>query len=100
MGKSTRKGVQGKKSKPKCCGKFRKKGTHCSRCPVIFREACKLDTERSEMGKEKEEKKRAGKKAEKVLTKKKGKNKDKKVDKKKGKNKDKKVDKKKGKNKE
>jgi hypothetical protein len=68
-----------KKPKPKCCGKFRKKNKHCSRCPVLFREQCKLDTERSEMGKKKENKK----KAKKGLSKKK-------VDKKKNKKKDKK----------
>jgi len=25
-----------KKAKKKCCGKFRKKGKHCKRCPIIF----------------------------------------------------------------
>ena len=76
-----------KKPKPKCCGKFRKKNKHCSRCPVIFREQCKLDTERSEMGKKKEDKKKAKKKAEKALSKKKDKKIKKKDKKKKGKKK-------------
>ena len=76
-----------KKPKPKCCGKFRKKNKHCSRCPVIFREQCKLDTERSEMGKKKEDKKKAKKKAEKALSKKKDKKSKKKDKKKKGKKK-------------
>ena len=76
-----------KKTKPKCCGKFRKKNKHCSRCPVLFREQCKLDTERSGMGKKKVDKKKEKKKAEKGLSKKKV---DKKKDKKKSKKKDKK----------
>ena len=25
-----------KRPKKKCCGKFRKKGKHCKRCPIIF----------------------------------------------------------------
>jgi len=77
-----------KKAKPKCCGKYRKKNKHCSRCPVTFREQCQLKTERSEMGKKKD-KKKAKKKAEKKLKAKKcskkkcGKKKDKKKAKKK-----------------
>ncbi len=82
MGKKKKKDKKIIKTKPKCCGKFRKKNKHCSRCPVLFREQCKLDTERSEMGK-----KKAKKKAEKGLSKKKV---DKKKDKKKSKKKDKK----------
>ena len=88
MGKNKKKDKKIKKVKPKCCGKFRKGDKHCSRCPVIFREQCKLDTERSEMGKKKEDKKKAKKKAEKALS-------NMKVDKKKDKNKSKKKDKKK-----
>jgi hypothetical protein len=90
MGKKRKNVKKAKKAKPKCCGKFRKKDKHCSRCPVLFREQCKLDTERSEMSKKKENKKKAKKKAEKALSKKK-------VDKKKakkGKKKDKKKKKK------
>ena len=87
MGKKKKKDKKIIKPKPKCCGKFRKKNKHCSRCPVLFREQCKLDTERSEMGKKKEDKKKAKKKAEKGLSKKKV---DKKKDKKKSKKKDKK----------
>jgi hypothetical protein len=87
MGKS-------KKAKPKCCGKFRKKNKHCSRCPVTFREQCQLKTERSEMGKKKEDKKKAKKKAEKKLKAKKCCSK-KKCDKKKAKKKSKKKGKKK-----
>lgn len=76
------------KAKPKCCGKFKKKNKHCSRCPVIFREQCKLDADRLYMGKKKEDKKKAEKKAEKALNKKKAsKKKSKKKDKKKGKKK-------------
>jgi len=88
MGKSSGKEKKRKKLKPKCCSKFRKKGKHCSRCPLQVREQCKLDLERFEMGKKKEDKK----KAEKALSKKK-------VDKKKNKKKSKKKDKKKGKKK-
>lgn len=73
MGKNKKKDKKIKKPKPKCCGKFRKKNKHCSRCPVLVREQCKLDTERSEMGKKKEDKKKAKKKAEKALSKKKDK---------------------------
>ena len=29
-------GKQKKKAKKKCCGKFRKKGKHCKRCPIIL----------------------------------------------------------------
>jgi len=78
--------------KPKCCGKFRKKNKHCSRCPVTIREACQLKTERLEMGKKKEDKKKAKKKAEKKLKAKKCSKKkcDKKKDKKKSKKKNKK----------
>ena len=33
-----------KKGKKKCCGKFIKKGTHCSSCPVTTtRKKCKSD---------------------------------------------------------
>ena len=92
MGKSSRKEKKRKKLKPKCCGKFRKKDKHCSRCPLQVREQCKLALERCEMGKKKEDKKKAKKKAEKALSKKK-------VDKKKDKKKSKKKDKKKGKKK-
>jgi hypothetical protein len=70
MSKSKKKDKKIKKTKPKCCGKFRKKNKHCSRCPVLFREQCKLDTERSEIAKKKEDKKKARKKAEKGLSKK------------------------------
>ena len=87
MSKSKKKDKKIKKTKPKCCGKFRKKNKHCSRCPVLVREQCKLDTERSEMGKKNENKKKAKKKTEKALSKKKV---DKKKDKKKSKKKDKK----------
>jgi hypothetical protein len=88
------------KAKPKCCGKFRKKNKHCSRCPVTFREQCKLDTERLDMGKKKEDKKKAKKKAEKALSKKKAcKKKDKKCKCKTSKKKTKKKDQKKGKKK-
>jgi len=79
-----------KKPKPECCGKFRKKDKHCRRCPVIFREQCKLDTKRSEMikKKKKEDKEKAKKKAEKALsTKKVDKKKDKKMSQKKDKKK-------------
>ncbi len=81
-----------KRAKSKCCGKFRKKNKYCSRCPVLLRQQCQLQTERSEMGKKKEDKKKAKKKAEKALkkkaAKKKGnKKKDKKNKKKKGKKK-------------
>ena len=89
----------GKKIKPKakCCGKFRKKNKHCRRCPITLRRQCQLDTERSEMGKKKEEKKKAEKKAEKKALKKKAlKKKAAKKEKKKSKKKDrKKKDKKK-----
>ena len=90
MGRNKKKVKKIKKAKPKCCGKFRKKGKHCSRCPVIFREQCKLDTMRSEMGKKKEDKKKAKKKAEKALSKKKVDKKKKKKSKKKDKKKKKK----------
>ena len=60
MAKKKKKNV---KPKAKCCGKFRKKNKHCSRCPITLRKQCKLDTERSEMGKKKEDKKKAAKKA-------------------------------------
>lgn len=63
MGKNKKKDKKIKKLKPKCCGKFRKEDKHCSRCPVIFREQCKLDTERPEIGK-----KKGKKKAEKALS--------------------------------
>jgi len=34
----------GKKLKKKCCGKFRKKGKHCSSCPISgSNEKCKKD---------------------------------------------------------
>jgi hypothetical protein len=76
MGKKKKKDKKIIKPKPKCCGKFRKKNKHCSRCPVLFREQCKLDTERSEMGKKKEDKKKAKKKVDnKKNNKKKGKKK-------------------------
>ena len=88
MGTSNKKDKKIKKPKPKCCGKFRKKSKYCSRCPVLFREQCKLDTERAEKGNKKEDRK----KAKKALSKKK-------VDKKKEKNSKKKGDKKKGKKK-
>jgi hypothetical protein len=71
MGKKKKKDKKIIKPKPKCCGKFRKKNKHCSRCPVLFREKCKLDTERSEMGKKKEDKKKAKKKVDKKKNKKK-----------------------------
>lgn len=85
MGKKKAKKI--KKPKSKCCGKFCKKNKYCSRCPVLVRKQCKLETERSEMGKKKENKKKAKKKAEKALSKKKA---NKKKDKKKSKKKDKK----------
>ena len=78
MGKKKKKDKKTIKPKPKCCGKFRKKNKHCSRCPVLFREQCKLDTEMSEMGKKKENKKKVKKKADKKKDKKKSKKKDKK----------------------
>ncbi len=71
MGKKKKKDKKIKKPKPKCCGKFRKKNKHCSRCPVLFREQCKLDTESSEMSKKKEDKKKAKKKDKKKKGKKK-----------------------------
>jgi len=78
MGRKKKKDKKIIKPKPKCCGKFRKKNKHCSRCPVLFREQCKLDTEMSEMGKKKEDKKKVKKKADKKKDKKKSKKKDKK----------------------
>jgi len=42
-----------KKIKPECCGKFIKKHKHCSRCPALLKEECKLETERLIMGKKK-----------------------------------------------
>ena len=85
-----------KKIKPECCGKYKKKHKHCSRCPVLFKEQCKLETERSIMGKKKEkkkeDKKKKRKKAEKALQKKMQKKKEKKAA---GKKKDKKKNKKK-----
>jgi len=43
-----------KKAKKSCCGKYLKKGKHCSKCPVLIKKKCKQLT-----------KEKAGKKAKK-----------------------------------
>lgn len=46
-----------KKTKKSCCGKYLKKGKHCSRCPILIKEKCKeLTTE--EVGSKKKKKKK------------------------------------------
>jgi len=76
-----------RKVKPACCGKFRKKNKHCSRCPVLFQEQCKRETiQGPAMSKKKEDNTKKKEKAKKALKKtidKKGKKKDKKKKKKK-----------------
>jgi hypothetical protein len=58
------------KTKKKCCGKFRKKNTYCTRCPVKIRLQCQLKRRIAEMGKKKDDKKKDKKKAEKKAAKK------------------------------
>jgi hypothetical protein len=54
-----------KKVKKSCCGKYKKKGKHCSKCPLLIKKKCKLLT------REKESAKKAKKKAKKKTKKKK-----------------------------
>ena len=35
-----------KKVKKSCCGKYLKKGKHCSKCPLQIKEACKRKSEK------------------------------------------------------
>jgi len=54
-----------KKVKKSCCGKYLKKGRHCSKCPALVKEACKLKTEEkaaAKKAKKKDKKKKKNKK--------------------------------------
>lgn len=58
-----------KKSKKKCCGKFVKKGKHCSSCPITTkRKSCKADKNYCDdcQIKSKKKKEQKGKKDKKV----------------------------------
>ncbi len=39
-------GMGKKKGKKKCCGKYLKKGKHCSKCPLLIKEKCKKKAEK------------------------------------------------------
>ncbi|MDU9049277.1 MAG: hypothetical protein Q3M30_10520 [Candidatus Electrothrix sp. Rat3] len=58
------------KPKKKCCGKYQKKSTYCTRCPVKIRLQCQLERRNAEMSKKKDAKKKDKKKAEKKAAKK------------------------------
>ncbi len=54
-----------KKVKKSCCGKYQKKGKHCSRCPELIKAKCKKQTKEKaakKKDKKKEKKKKKGKK--------------------------------------
>lgn len=64
MGKKKRK----KNVKKSCCGKYLKRGKHCSKCPLLIKNKCKLQAEGkgvTKKAKKKDKKKKAGKKAKK-----------------------------------
>jgi hypothetical protein len=75
------------KSKKKCCGKYRKKDKHCTRCPLIVREQCQRKTEKEKEEKMGKDKKKCCSKKECKKKEKADKKKDKKKSKKKGKKK-------------
>jgi len=58
------------KPKKKCCGKYRRKSTHCERCPVKIRLQCQLERRNTEMSKKKDKKKAEKKAAKKACCKK------------------------------
>jgi hypothetical protein len=39
------------KVKKQCCGKFKKSGKHCSKCPLLVRDKCMTLTEARDQGK-------------------------------------------------
>lgn len=60
-----------KKMKKKCCGKFKKKGKHCSSCPITgsgkkcvpdkdFCKGCEVAVKKKKTGDKKKKKKQAG----------------------------------------
>ncbi len=55
-----------KKVKKSCCGKYLKKGKHCSKCPVLVKAKCKqLSGESCKVGEGKEKKAKKKKKKKK-----------------------------------
>ncbi|HFQ90019.1 MAG TPA: hypothetical protein ENK27_08060 [Desulfobulbus sp.] len=55
-------GKKKKKPKKSCCGKYLKKGRHCSRCPVLIKAKCRELTREQEKGKAARKKKKKKKK--------------------------------------
>ncbi len=56
-------GKKKKKAKKSCCGKYLKKGKHCSRCPVLIKAKCRqLSEEQGKAGGKKKKKKKKKKK--------------------------------------
>ncbi|MFP7754990.1 hypothetical protein ACLG6S_10120 [Thermodesulfobacteriota bacterium B35] len=54
-------GKKKKKAKKSCCGKYLKKGKHCSRCPVLIKKKCRQlskEQEKCGTGKKKKRKKK------------------------------------------
>ncbi len=52
-------GKKKKKVKKSCCGKYLKKGKHCSKCPVLIKAKCKqLSREQAGDGSKKKKKKK------------------------------------------
>ena len=58
-------GKKKKKVKKSCCGKYLKKGKHCSRCPVLIKAKCRELARAQEKGKAGKKKKKDRKKKKK-----------------------------------
>ena len=56
-----------KKNKPKkkCCGKYRKEGKHCKRCPILFKLKKREQAEKKKKKKADKEKKKKSRKKDK-----------------------------------